>query len=49
MLSFHKTVLAAFLSRSKIFLTAEDGSGLEGSWSFFSVFGHGLEDESWTH
>lgn len=49
MLSLYKTVLGAFLRRGKRFLTAEDGSGLEGLWRFFSVFGRGLEDESWTH
>lgn len=49
MLSLRKTVLAAFLRQNKRILTAEDGSGLEGWWSFFCVFGHGLEDESWTH
>lgn len=46
MLSLHETVLATFLKRSKRFLTAEDGSGLEGLWRLFSVFGHGLKDES---
>lgn len=49
MLLLHETVPAAFLRKGKRFLTAEDGSGLERLWRFFSVFSHGLEDESITN